>query len=209
MNASSLQNVKWFSGSGRCLEMLQKEIERHRSCLSIITSKDIIRLNSDREGSSVALSTSQLVIANGSLVNSPIDFKSILEKCMCLRSIVIGNNCLKKTSTLTINASPSLHTLRIGENSFTSNETESQGQLTIRSCPFLTNISIGKGSFRNAKTVHFSNLQQLVTIEIDATALQNCSEFSVVECELLSTLSFETKSFPRIAKLFIQSGTIF
>ena len=189
--------------------MLRKEIERNRSCISIITSKDSISYNGDREGSSIIPSASQLVITDGSLVKSPIDFKAILEKCICLHSIVIGSNCLRKTSSLIINASPHLHTLRVGDNSFTSNETESQGQLIIRSCPFLTSISIGKGSFRNAKTVCLSNLQQLVTIEIDATAFQNCSEFSVIECELLPTLSFESKSLPRIAKLCIQSRKIF
>ena len=208
-NAYSLQNVKWFNGSGKLLETLQRGIERNHPCLGIITPKDKKNHKEeggDREGIEISPSASQLIIADGSLVKSPIDFQPILERCVHLRSIVIGNNCLKETSTLIISASPCLRTLRVGENSFTCSKTEIQDQLTIQYCRFLTSIAIGKGSFRNVKTVSFMNLPQLVTVEMEATAFQNCSEFSLVGCQLLSELSFEKNSFPCIAKLCIQSG---
>lgn len=205
INTLSLQNVKWFGGSGRCLEILQKEIERNRFCQSIITSKNSIHIDDNGDESSVSPTSSYLVVADGCLVKSPIDFVPILEICVYLHSIVIGNSCLKKTSTLLINASPQLRTLRVGENSFTFNDVKNQGQLTIRDCPYLVNISIGKGSFCGAKIAYFANLPQLEILEMESTALQKCSEVSVIGCELLSKLSFEKKSFPGIDKLLIQS----
>ena len=88
-----------------------------------------------------------------------------------LRSIEIGNECFKSVKTFKIDGLNRLHTLTIGNNSFTQNKNsygkDASKSFHILNCESLESIQIGEYSFSDfAGEFEMKNLPQLQSIQI-------------------------------------------